>query len=102
MSYPAIAFFLWILGTGIAPSEAAAQHPYLQPLKPAGFSARAVVLPPRTIGTTVVRAKHALAVEIRVQVENHLPHGLEPALLIGGVPAEAASGGARDDFRILD
>jgi hypothetical protein len=92
MPYVAIAFFLWVLGTGLVPLEAAAQRPYLQPLKTTGFTARAVVLPPRTIGKTVIRTKHALAVEIRVQIENYLPRGLEPTLFIEEVPVVAASG----------
>ncbi len=69
-----------------------AQNTYVQPLKPLGFRARAMVLPPRKIGDTVIRPQQALAVEIRVQVRDYLPRDMESMLVINGVPAGWASG----------
>ncbi len=100
--------FVPVLGLALIAVEAAAQAPSPQPpsprvLKPLGFSARAVVLPARSIGSTVVRAASALAVTIEVQVEDYLPQGLEPTLLIDGAPAPGPSGvvGVRDRVTTL-
>jgi len=68
------------------------QNPYVQPLKPVGFRARAVVLPPRRIGATVIRSQQALAVEIQVQVRDYMPRDMEPTLLINGAPAGVSAG----------
>ncbi|HXF38683.1 MAG TPA: hypothetical protein VN687_03125 [Blastocatellia bacterium] len=73
-------------------AASASQNPYTQPLKPKGFSANAIALPPRTIGKTVIRAKHSLAVEIRVEVEDYLPRNMEPTLMIDGVAIVGPSG----------
>lgn len=83
---------LCIVGLILIGSDGAAQSPYLQPLKPTGFSLQAVGLPPRAIGSTALRAKGALAVAVRVTVEDYVPRGLEPTLLIDGAPVPAASG----------
>lgn len=69
-----------------------AQAPALPLLRPTGFTAEAVGLPPRAIGSTTLRARGALAVAIRVTVEDYVPRGFEPTLLIDGVPVPAASG----------
>jgi hypothetical protein len=66
-------------------------HPYQQPAKARDFSAEAVVIPPQAIGKTMIRAKQSLGVEIKVRVEDYLPRGLEPTLLLGGVPVEGRS-----------
>ena len=49
-------------------------------------------LPVRAFGSTTLRARSALAVEIRVTVEDYLPRGLEPTLLIDRLPVRAPSG----------
>ena len=84
----------------LAGVSAAAENPYRQPLKAKGFSARAVVLPARSVGRTVMRAESALAVEIRIQVEDYFPRALEPTLFIDGKPVRAASGIAGVQGRI--
>ena len=61
-------------------------------MRPKGFTSRAVVLPPRSIGKTVIRPQPALAVDIRIEVEDYVPRGMEPTLLINGKPVPAASG----------
>ena len=66
-------------------------HPYQQPPKARDFSAEAVVIPSQAIGKTVIRAQPSLGVEIKVRVEDYLPRGMEPTLLIGGVPVEGRS-----------
>jgi len=76
----------------LARVAAATESRYERPLKAKGFTTRAIVLPARTVGETVIRAKPALAVEIDIQVENYLPRGLEPTLLIDGKPVKVASG----------
>ena len=60
--------------------------------RPRGFSAQAIALPAHSIGKTVIRARPALAVDIRVDVEDYTPRGMEPTLIIGGTPVPAASG----------
>jgi len=83
---------LCLVGLALVGSDSTAQNPYLQPLKPTGFSLQAVALPPRAIGSTTLRARGVLAVAIRVTVEDYVPRGLEPTLLINGVPVPTASG----------
>jgi len=78
---------LWIVVTtlvlGMTAEWAVAQRgPYQKPLEPKGFTAQATVLPARSIGTMVLRAKPALAIEVLVQVEDYLPRALEPVLVI--------------------
>ena len=68
-----------------------AQDQYNRPLKPRGFTAQAVVLPPRKIGQTDIRADNTLAVEIQVQVNDYLPRALEPVLVIDGKPVKSRS-----------
>jgi len=87
-----VAIALSLLGLVLVASDGHAQNPYLQPLKPTGFSLQALGLPPRAIGSTTLRARAALAVAVQVTVEDYLPRGLEPTLLIDGVPVTAASG----------
>ena len=74
---------------GIAVSTARAADPAP---KATGFTAQAVVLPPRTVGKTVLRDAPKLAVEIRVRVQNYRPGGFEPLLVIDGKPQTLASG----------
>jgi len=62
------------------------------PMRPKGITSRAIVLPPRSIGKTVIRPQAALAVDIRIEVEDYVPMGMEPTLLIDGKPVPAASG----------
>lgn len=81
-------------------AASAGQNPYTQPLKPKAFTASATALPPRTIGKTVIRAKHSLAVEIRVEVEDYLPRNMEPTLMIDGVPLVGPSGVAGVEGKI--
>jgi len=81
-------------------AASAGQNPYTQPLKPKGFSANAIALPPRTVGKTVIRARHSLAVEIRVEVEDYLPRNMEPTLMIDGVPVVGPSGVAGVEGKI--
>lgn len=69
-----------------------AQAPASPPLRPTGFTVQAVGLPARAIGSTTLRARSALAVAVRVTVEDYVPRGIEPTLLIDGVPVAAASG----------
>ena len=83
---------LSLLGLTLLVSAGHAQNPYLEPLKPTGFSAQAVALPPRAIGSTTLRARAALAVVIRVAVEDYIPRGLEPMLSIDGVAMPGPSG----------
>lgn len=64
---------------------------YRRPLKPRGFTARAVVLPPRKIGDSDVRAESTMAVEVLVDVQDFLPRALEPVLLIDGKPVKSRS-----------
>ena len=85
----ALSMFLSVL----AALPAVAQSPYSQPLKPTGVTLQAVALPARSIGQTVMRAKSTLAVAVQVAVEDYLPRGLEPTLLIDGVPAKTAGSG---------
>lgn len=81
-----------VVGLVFPGSNGIAQSPYEQPIKPTGFSLQALALPPRAIGSTTLRAKGALAVAVRVTVEDYIPRGLEPTLLIDGTPVPAASG----------
>jgi hypothetical protein len=82
---------LWTAaGGGLVPLSA--QQVYQRPLRPEGFSARAVVLPARRIGDSVIRSANALAVEIRVRVRDYLPGGMAPLLVIDGQPVETATG----------
>jgi hypothetical protein len=60
--------------------------------KMTGFTAEAIVLPPRTVGKTVVRASAKLAVEIRVRVQNYRAGGFEPLLVIDGKSQTLDSG----------
>ena len=60
--------------------------------KATGFTAEAIVLPPRTVGKTVVRSSSQLAVDIRVRVQNYRPGGFEPLLVIDGKPQTLNSG----------
>ena len=83
---------LSLLGVTLVTPLGHTQTPSLQVLKPTGFSAQAVALPPRAIGSTTLRARAALAVVIRLAVEDYVPRGLEPTLLIDGVVTPAASG----------
>lgn len=83
---------LSLLGLALVALDGHAQNPYLQPLKPTSFSLQAVGLPPRALGSTTLRARAALAVAVRVAVEDYVPRGLEPTLLIDGAPVPAASG----------
>lgn len=69
-----------------------AQGPAAPPLRPTGFTVQAVGLPARAIGSTTLRARSALAAAVRVTVEDYIPRGIEPTLLIDGVPVAAASG----------
>jgi formate/nitrite transporter len=57
----------------------------------------------RAIGSTTLRARSSLAVAIRVTVEDYLPRGLEPTLVIDGAPVSAVSGiaGVRDRVTTL-
>lgn len=59
---------------------------YQKPLAPKGVATQARVLPARSIGTTVLRARPELAIEVLVQVEDYLPRALEPVLVIDGRP----------------
>lgn len=86
-----VALFVLGVGLGLTLFGAAEQNSYKKSLKPKGFTAHAVVLPPRTIGKTVIRDQTALAVEIRIQVEDYLPRDMEPKLMIDGVPVNGAS-----------
>ena len=90
MSRMAIAVNL--LGLVLFASAGQAQNPYLQPLKPTGFSLQAIGLPPRALGPTTLRAQGTLAVAVRVTAEDYIPRGLEPTLLIDGVAIQTASG----------
>lgn len=83
---------LSLLALALVASEGQAQNPYVQPLKPKGFTVQAVGLPSRSVGSTTLRARAALAVVVRVEVEDYVPRGLEPTLLIDGRPAPAPSG----------
>ena len=85
---------LLFLGCTLAltPAARAAENPYQRPMKAKGFTARAVALPARSVGETVLRTAPAVGVEILIQVEDYLPRGLEPTLLIDGKPAKVASG----------
>jgi hypothetical protein len=74
------------------PPGVGAQAPAAPLLRPTGFTAQAIGLPPRAIGSTTLRARGALAVAVQVTVEDYIPRGLEPTLLIDGVPVPAASG----------
>jgi hypothetical protein len=76
----------------LLPLVSHAQSPPAPTVRPTGFTVQAVGLPPRTIGSTTLRARGALAVAVRVTVEDYLPRGMEPTLLIDGVPVPAASG----------
>jgi hypothetical protein len=69
-----------------------AQGPATPPLRPTGFTMQAVGLPPRAIGSTTLRGRSSLAVAIRVTVEDYLPRGLEPTLVIDSAPVSAVSG----------
>lgn len=84
--------------SGVVPLSA--QQPYQRPLVAEGFSARAIVLPPRRIGETVIREKATLAVEIRVRLRDYLPRDLEPTLLINGQPVPAAIGAVETEGAI--
>jgi hypothetical protein len=81
-----------LLGLVLFASAGQAQNPYLQPLKPTGFSLQAIGLPPRALGPTTLRAQGTLAVAVRVTAEDYIPRGLEPTLLIDGVAIQTASG----------
>lgn len=87
-------------GLGLAVSSALADNPYLEPLKPKTFTAGAVVLPAREIGTMTFREKRTLAVEIQVQLEDFLPRNMEPTLLINGVPVEGGTRVVRVEDRV--
>lgn len=87
-----LALVVALLGATPALGADTAPGPYRQPLKPRGMTLQAVTLPPRTIGTHVVRAHPALAVAINVAVADYLPRGLEPTLLIDGMPVRTSSG----------
>jgi hypothetical protein len=74
---------------GAAGAQEAA-NPYQTPLKPSGFEARAVAVPPLALpGELAPEAAAHLGVEIRVQVTDYLPRALEPTLVIDGEPIEA-------------
>jgi hypothetical protein len=90
MSHVAVAMSL--LGLVLIVSTGHAESPYLDPLRPTGFSLHAVGLPPRAIGSTILRAQGTLAVAVQVTVEDYVPRGLEPTLLMDGVPILVASG----------
>jgi hypothetical protein len=62
------------------------------PMRPKSFTSRAIVLPPKSIGKVTIRPQAALAVDIRIEVEDYVPMGMEPTLLIDGKPAIATSG----------
>jgi hypothetical protein len=83
---------LSLLGLTLGVPAGHAQDAYLQPLKPTGFSAQAVALPPRSIGSTTLRARAALGVMVRVTVEDFIPRGLEPTLVIDGIAMSTPSG----------
>lgn len=87
-----LAIMLSLVGAALFASDGHAQNPYDQPLKPTGFSLEAVGLSPRAVGSTTLRARPALAVAVRVAVEDYVPRGLEPTLFIDGAPVPAASG----------
>jgi hypothetical protein len=87
---------LVILLSGLAPaSTGEPSNP-----KPRGFTAQAIALPAHSIGKTVIRAQPVLAVDIRVDVEDYTPRGMEPTLIIGGTPVPAASGLAAVEGRV--
>ena len=81
-----------VMALVLCPPVGYAQAPGFPPLRPTGFTAEAIGLPPRAIGSIRVRERAALAVALRVAVEDYVPRGLEPTLLIDGVPVAAASG----------
>lgn len=95
-----LAIMLSLMGAILVASAGHAQNPYLDPLKPTGFSLQAVTLSPRAVGSTTLRARPTLAVAVRVTVEDYIPRGLEPTLLIDGAPVPAASGVAEVQGRV--
>lgn len=85
-----LAAFLVLAATVVLP-VAAQRGLYDKALDPKGFAAQAIILPTRSIGATVLRAKPALAVEVLVEVEDYLPRALEPVLLINEKPVTGST-----------
>ncbi len=59
---------------------------------PQRFSAQAVVVPARSIGDSVLRAQPTLAVQFQIEVQDYLPRGMEPTLVIDTIPVRGGSG----------
>ncbi len=59
---------------------------------PQRFSAQAVVVPARSIGDSVLRAQPRLAVQFQIEVQDYLPRGMEPTLVIDTIPVRGGSG----------
>jgi hypothetical protein len=83
---------LSLLALTLLPLAVHAQGLAVPPLRPTGFTVQAVGLPARAIGPTTLRARPALAAAVRVTIEDYVPRGMEPTLLIDGAPVPAASG----------
>ena len=82
-------FLLMLVATAWSGSaQEPADNPYRTPLEPVGFEAHAVVAPPVAPPGEEILKTTRLAVEIRVELADYLPRGLEPVLVIGGEPVE--------------
>lgn len=87
MPWSKTAILLTALAFFAAALVMAEKNPYRASLKARRFDTQVVVLPPKTLGKTIIRKKAGVTVEIAVSIEDYLPRALEPILLINGNPA---------------